>query len=163
MGKIVGLDPTQLSYSYNEVGVRLAATDASYVEVMHTSGLIGFEAAIGTADFYVNGGRYQPGCREFFGECSHQKAFDYYIESIKGSEFYALQCSSYEQFKAGNCGDKIGKMGGEPGQIKYDQLSHFENYLNSQYNLCVFKFSVPKVFIICKPMHVQHIQEEKKG
>lgn len=42
----------------------LAASDAAFVDVIHTDGgILGFPSPIGHADFYPNGGRpLQPGC-----------------------------------------------------------------------------------------------------
>lgn len=38
-------------------------TDAILVQVIHTNaGYLGMQEAIGTADFYPNGGTSQPGC-----------------------------------------------------------------------------------------------------
>lgn len=53
MGKIVGLDPASPMFNYNDVDDRLAETDASYVEVIHTcAGTLGFSQPLGTASFY---------------------------------------------------------------------------------------------------------------
>jgi Lipase len=43
---------------------RLAATDAMFVDVIHTcAGLLGYDLPIGHVDFYPNGGDHvQPGC-----------------------------------------------------------------------------------------------------
>ncbi|XP_035775173.1 lipase member H-like [Anopheles albimanus] len=63
VGSIVGLDPAgPLFFSGDPTG-RLASTDADYVEVIHTNGgILGMYDPIGTADFYPNGGKHQPGC-----------------------------------------------------------------------------------------------------
>lgn len=125
MGKIVGLDPALPLFKYNDVDNRLAETDASYVEVMHTcAGRLGMTKRIGMASFYPNGGRRQPGCKMDLldvGACSHIRACTYYIESIIRSEFYALRCGSYVKFITGNCSmaNGIVPMGGEPGNNKY--------------------------------------------
>lgn len=56
MGKIVGLDPASPLFKYDDVDGRLAETDASYVEVIHTcAGTLGFSKPIGMASFYPNG------------------------------------------------------------------------------------------------------------
>lgn len=41
---------------------RLDASDARYVQVVHSSIVLGSYATMGHADFYVNGGVAQPGC-----------------------------------------------------------------------------------------------------
>lgn len=121
----MGLDPAAPLFRYNDVNNRLAETDASYVEVMHTcAGRLGMTKPIGTASFYPNGGRRQPGCKMDLlkaGACSHIRACSYYIESIIRPEFYALRCESYKKFITGNCelNNGIEPMGGEPGNNRY--------------------------------------------
>lgn len=52
----VGLDPASPRFDYNDVNGRLAESDASYVEVIHTcAGTLGFSQPIGMASFYPNG------------------------------------------------------------------------------------------------------------
>ena len=99
-------------------------------------------------DFYPNGGRDQPGCsvadtpavgiRGIYNlegvadqvgrhllSCSHTRAIDLYIESLKkddsGCIFVGHECSSYEEFLQGNCfkcdGGRCAKMG-------YESVSH---------------------------------------
>ena len=43
--------------------------------------ILGLSEAIGHADFYVNGGDFQPGCNDIF--CSHQRAQEFFLESIR--------------------------------------------------------------------------------
>jgi len=64
LGRITGLDPALILFSFHDPTSRLADTDASYVDVIHTcGGWMGFEKPIGHADFYPNGGSpSQPGC-----------------------------------------------------------------------------------------------------
>jgi len=53
------LDPAEPCFH----GKGLNRNDAIYVDVIHTGAqLFGREAAIGTKDFYPNGGKIQPGC-----------------------------------------------------------------------------------------------------
>lgn len=60
---IVGLDPAKPEFSIANEHERLAITDATYVEVIHTNGKkLGIYEPIGHTDFYPNGGVNQPGC-----------------------------------------------------------------------------------------------------
>lgn len=62
------------------------------MEVIHTSTL-SFTQPIGTIDFYPNGGKSQPGCSwDLTARCSHQRAFEFYAESIYNPEFSAFGC-----------------------------------------------------------------------
>lgn len=56
VSKIVGLDPASPLFKYEDVDGRLAETDASYVEVIHTcAGTLGISKPIGHSSFYPNG------------------------------------------------------------------------------------------------------------
>lgn len=58
-----GLDPTILFYMGNNRSRDLDATDALFVDILHTgAGILGQWGPNGHADFYVNGGSSQPGC-----------------------------------------------------------------------------------------------------
>lgn len=54
------------------------------------------------------------------GACAHGRAYEYYIESISHSEFYAIRCESFEKLTEGAClmTKEIVPMGGEPGNKK---------------------------------------------
>lgn len=63
------LDPAGLFFTGMPTGARLHRTDAVFVDVVHTNGgsplnSFGMSQAIGTVDFYVNGGSTQPPCFE---------------------------------------------------------------------------------------------------
>ena len=49
---------------------RVDRSHAKNVQVVHTSaGRLGINAAVGTSDFYANGGSQQPGCaNDMFGK-----------------------------------------------------------------------------------------------
>lgn len=125
IGKIVGLDPAMPLFKYNNLEGRLAATDASYVESIHTcAGRLGMTKPIGSASFFPNGGRRQPGCSswDMVGACSHIRATSYFIESVIRSEFYAVRCESFQKFITGNClmTNGVVSMGGEPGNSRLE-------------------------------------------
>jgi hypothetical protein len=88
VNKIIGLDPAGPIFGYKDSNLyqdpelRLNNGDATNVEIFHTStDVLGFQDPLGDLDFYINGGRIQPGCDgEDFGACSHNiapKMFDY--------------------------------------------------------------------------------------
>ncbi|KAF4518309.1 hypothetical protein B566_EDAN005878, partial [Ephemera danica] len=61
---------------------------------------------MGHADFYPNGGTGDmPGCGliEFTGICSHERAYIYYIESISTTNFVSKLCTSWRDYKNGDC------------------------------------------------------------
>lgn len=120
--KIVGLDPAKPLFNFNDTKNRLADTDAEYVEVIHTcAGLLGFAEPLGHASFYPNGGKSQPGCGwDMTGACAHQRAYEFYIESIYEPKFYALQCDSLEHVQSGTCEviNHVLVMGAEPGNVR---------------------------------------------
>lgn len=92
VGTIVGLDPAAPLFKVREVKNRLHRNDAEYVEIIHTNGhCLGMMAAIGTADFYVNGGYEQLGC--FNDLCDHGRSIEIFRESIGvENNFYAKPC-----------------------------------------------------------------------
>lgn len=62
---ISGLDPARpLVNAYGSNLFRLGRDDAHVVHVIHTNaGFLGETGLVGHADFCVNGGRLQPGCK----------------------------------------------------------------------------------------------------
>ncbi|KAL1374099.1 hypothetical protein pipiens_005010, partial [Culex pipiens pipiens] len=96
---IVGLDPAQPYFLVSKPQGRLADTDAQYVEVLHTNGdWLAFFTNIGTADFYPNGGKKQPGCgRLFYRRCSHKRAVTIFKESLMAKGYYANRCPSLDK------------------------------------------------------------------
>lgn len=118
VGLIVGLDPAGPLFTVLDTSNRLDPTDALYVQVIHTSTLLGYDLTLGDADFYPNGGASQPGCDLDVGNgCSHGRVVDLYAESVLGttSDFVALECSSYACYSLGDCdGNDESVMGGYP-------------------------------------------------
>ncbi|XP_015187115.1 PREDICTED: phospholipase A1-like [Polistes dominula] len=80
--EIIGLDPAGPSFRTKQCSDRLCETDAEYVQVFHTSAVLGKYSEIGTVDFYMNYGSHQPGCL-LNPSCSHTKAVKYLTECIK--------------------------------------------------------------------------------
>ena len=121
--KIVGLDPASPLFRYRDLTGRLAEKDAKYVEILHScAGLLGFSVPLGTASFYPNGGRSQPGCGwDLFGGCAHGRAYEFFAESLYNENgFYAWHCDSFKALSKGKCQvvNGIVKLGGEPGNVE---------------------------------------------
>lgn len=93
---------------------RLDVSDANYVEIIHTS-YQGFGKPIGYSDFYVNGGKIQPGCN-ILSSCSHMRSISYWAESINTKVgFWAIPMEDIEIFDDSfDMERKMVRMGGEP-------------------------------------------------
>lgn len=73
LGRITGLDPASPFFRvhlFREKSRKLDASDARLVDVIHTDGSMDFADGfgllkpIGHIDFFPNGGRQQPGCKD---------------------------------------------------------------------------------------------------
>ncbi|XP_065364464.1 phospholipase A1 VesT1.02-like [Calliphora vicina] len=123
LSAIVGLDPALPVYNYENPATRLASTDAKYVETIQTNGNTkGFLRPIGTATFYANWGRVQPGCgTDIDGKCSHARCVTLYAEAIRGYSFAPIyKCQSYDNifYKTG-CTEVVnGVKFGDPTRIQ---------------------------------------------
>lgn len=89
IGRLSCLDAARLGISLRQ---KVKKDDASLVDVIHTSFTLGLRSALGDVDFYPNGGRQQPGCSTRLGECSHRRAHEYWVESIRSWNFVAVKC-----------------------------------------------------------------------
>lgn len=122
---IIALDPARRAfYPVSESFRSISATDAKFVQVIHTNGGdFGTRRVTGTVDFYPNGGELQPGCDQGFiskiwkdkrETCSHSRAWQMYQESVRNPKgFPAIKCASYDDFiENKNCNDSdISYMG----------------------------------------------------
>ncbi|XP_034116444.1 phospholipase A1 VesT1.02 [Drosophila albomicans] len=138
LGAIFALDPaglTQLSLGPME---RLAPTDATYVESIHTDlAFLGnpYGSRLSHAAFYANWGRGQPHCpnataTEFDIACDHFAAVYYFAESVRHPNIFgALRCNSQKDALSATCTCKSHNrkvlqcpadtfMGGEPAVPK---------------------------------------------
>ncbi|KAI1306448.1 Pancreatic lipase-related protein 2 [Halotydeus destructor] len=99
LGRLTGLDPTARHFQgfIDQQGVipYINRYDAVFVDIVHTSsvkmngkfkdmirGRFGMSTPVGHVDFYVNGGRKQPGCGKLAVTCNHKKALNYFISSL---------------------------------------------------------------------------------
>ncbi|XP_070500867.1 pancreatic triacylglycerol lipase-like [Chironomus tepperi] len=119
VGRITGLDP---AFPYFEdtskINTILDSSDADFVDVIHTcAGMLGHDENLGHVDFYPNGGtQVQPGCDfildDYFGACSHDKSFKYFVATIIDPCIYmGRQCSSFKHFKKQKCSGEEVRMG----------------------------------------------------
>ncbi|XP_006825884.1 pancreatic triacylglycerol lipase-like, partial [Saccoglossus kowalevskii] len=123
IARITGLDPASPSFESKGNNDKLDASDAQFVDVIHTdgdtftgAGGYGCWAPNGHVDFYPNGGQDQPGCINVntAGEqkgnlsirkemdasgnagmgCDHGRAPDYWVESIgTACKFNSCPCT----------------------------------------------------------------------
>ncbi|XP_008548048.1 phospholipase A1 [Microplitis demolitor] len=112
IARVTGLDPALPGFhAIMPASGRLDATDAKFVDVIHScGGILGFLQPLGTVDFYPNGGiAVQPGCccmPEITEACSHGRAYVYYTESILSEDgLLASQCSDWDAYQKGDCSD----------------------------------------------------------
>uniref|UniRef100_A0A8C2UCG1 Triacylglycerol lipase n=1 Tax=Coturnix japonica TaxID=93934 RepID=A0A8C2UCG1_COTJA len=111
IGRITGLDPAGPLFQYTPPMVRLDPSDAKFVDVIHTHAVPsnltpGILQTCGHLDFYPNGGKKMPGCRELLLcslcidveslGCGHKRSLRYYAESIiTPNGFVGYQCETY--------------------------------------------------------------------
>ena len=125
--------------------LRLDENDADFVDVIHTDSLpsstgpykalanFGCYYKLGHIDFFPNNGTAQPGCSTTWQDpttsCSHGRARDYFVESIRNPNcFKAQACSSWEVYENGGCKkNAIVKMG--MGAQKPSQRATMKYYL----------------------------------
>ncbi|KAL5280255.1 hypothetical protein ACFFRR_004303 [Megaselia abdita] len=107
------LDAAGPLFSYDDLSWRVCKTDANYVECIHTNaGTLGFTENLGQADFYVNGGKSQPGCGlDLSGSCAHSRAYEYFAESIRDNNFVSSSCTGYQNAMKNKCTVQLGSHG----------------------------------------------------
>lgn len=145
---IVGLDPTGPLFQERNPEGRLDAGDAQYVECMHTNGPgplhlgMGIGAHICQADFFPNGGDDQRGC--ITNTCSHLRAMEYYVESIRRNGFHSTRCDSVFQANRENCNSgggfwPSGELTPSNHAIRLRGIFHFETNRNAPFSRGPFR------------------------
>ncbi|CAH0596530.1 unnamed protein product [Chrysodeixis includens] len=109
--RLTGLDPAYPGFYPPLVAPPMAASDAGFVDVIHTDGGgFGTPTATAHADFWPNGGQAkQPGClsatipltAEDF--CSHWRSWAFWAESLTSDVFLSRRCADYDTFLRGQC------------------------------------------------------------
>ncbi len=117
VGRITGLDPAGPHFFLKTKERKLSENDAKFVDVIHTSRL-GYFLKLGHIDFFPNGGRIQPGCVEteegfseavvslgnrLSGSCSHARAHEYYLQSVKDNHLYGCKCNNIFRYEFTGC------------------------------------------------------------
>lgn len=120
VGTIIGLDPALPRFNEDYEMERLNQNDAEYVEIIHTNAkCYGMKKAIGKVDFYVNGGKHQPGC--LTDRCHHSRSVKLFMESLENNNnFFATRCENdnvEEPVVADESSEDFVLMGGEPGNM----------------------------------------------
>ncbi|XP_074141337.1 pancreatic triacylglycerol lipase-like [Sminthopsis crassicaudata] len=128
IGRITGLDPAEPCFEGTPEEVRLDASDAKFVDVIHTDASpvipnmgFGTSQIVGHLDFFPNGGEHMPGCQKNalsqivdingiwegtrdFVACNHLRSYKYYADSILNPNgFSGFPCASYKVFEANKC------------------------------------------------------------
>ncbi|CAN7991826.1 unnamed protein product, partial [Ixodes pacificus] len=113
------LDPANALFTNS--GVHLRASDADFVDVIHTNRgkaskwKMGIDKQCGHVDFYPNGGSRQPGCNWLstfvilkllcYIGCSHRRSAEYFVESLKSEDckFVSYSCTNGLQDSVDAC------------------------------------------------------------
>ncbi|ODM88024.1 Pancreatic triacylglycerol lipase [Orchesella cincta] len=108
--RITALEPALPLFDVADLHNRTDPSDAIYVNVLHTSGILGFNDPCGTVpEFWEQ----QPGCGiDLTGGCAHERAPDYFLEALLSeTEFRGKKCTSWNDFTSGICDDnEVGVM-----------------------------------------------------
>ncbi|XP_061401527.1 pancreatic triacylglycerol lipase-like, partial [Musca vetustissima] len=141
--QIIGLDPAGPLFTLPAVvstDYRLDASDAKFVQVLHTSGgTLGVGVKSGHADFYPNGGTApQRNCNSFIQlqdmqntnpiACSHSTAAIFFKHSMNPDyAFVGYQCDSYWSYSRGLCSNnRNGRFG-----IHSQKMAHGDFYFDT--------------------------------
>lgn len=127
VSRITGLDPAGPLFESQDPRVRLDATDANFVDVIHSNGEqlilggLGSWQPMGDVDYYPNGGKVQSGCSNIFlgavsdiiwssadegkSLCNHRRAYKFFTDSVSPKcQFPAFLCDEgYEGLLKGEC------------------------------------------------------------
>ncbi|KAG7203906.1 hypothetical protein KM043_013265 [Ampulex compressa] len=127
VSRITGLDPAGPLFESQDPRARLDATDANFVDVIHSNGEplilggLGSWQPMGHVDFYPNGGRMQTGCSNLFlgavsdiiwssavegkSLCNHRRAYKFFTDSVSPKcRFPAFPCENgYDGLLKGDC------------------------------------------------------------
>lgn len=105
---IVSLEPSGPCYRNLDETDRLAASNADFVQVIHTNiDGYGMATPMGHVDFYVNGGEYQPSDIMFYpctSTCSHFRVLPLWLAILKNpGKFLGIKCNNIQEARDSDC------------------------------------------------------------
>ncbi|XP_012539893.1 uncharacterized protein LOC105838699 isoform X2 [Monomorium pharaonis] len=157
VSRITGLDPAGPLFEAQDPRVRLDATDANFVDVIHSNGEqlilggLGSWQPMGDVDYYPNGGKMQSGCSNIFvgavsdiiwssavegrSLCNHRRAYKFFTDSVSPKcRFPAFPCDNgYEGLLKGDCfpcgTDNMARPCGDMGYYSNESPARGQLYL----------------------------------
>ncbi|XP_032514820.2 phospholipase A1 member A-like [Danaus plexippus] len=102
IARVTGLDPAGPLWTENSN--RFRSTDGIYTEAIHTNGSplgFGIEFAVADVDFFVNGGKSQPGCLDNL--CNHNRAWEVFAATVTYDHLVGRQCANTLQITYNMC------------------------------------------------------------
>ncbi|KAF9420564.1 hypothetical protein HW555_003314 [Spodoptera exigua] len=108
ISSITALEPSGPCFRYLGPKDRLDASDADFVQVIHTNiDGYGMATPMGHVDIYVNGGEYQPSDISIYPcttTCSHFRILPIWISALKNPrKFIAMKCRDIQQARDAQC------------------------------------------------------------
>ncbi|GBP81699.1 Lipase member H-B [Eumeta japonica] len=114
VSRITALEPSGPCFRTLGPEERLDASDADFVDVIHTNiDGYGMATPLGHVNFYVNGGEYQPSQIDFIpcdATCSHFKCLPIWFSAVKNpGKFVAVRCRSVQNAREHRCDEGLVK------------------------------------------------------
>ena len=104
------MDPAGPLWVCNPNGLR--PSDGVYVEAIHTNGGLigrGIGYAVADADFFANGGIFQPGCLTI--SCDHNRAWELFAATVTYNHLVGTRCDNMLEVFLNICSGSSLNMG----------------------------------------------------